>query len=216
MGLVSVLHRPFRQLTHSRTADHDIDECSGNQDISTGRGVFVEATAGTWMHGVASEHNWLYQWNFQLAQNVFVGMQQSETPYTQGNGANELAPSPWTINPYIDPTFEDCDQYDAQCRMAWYSIVTDCQDMYFYGSGFWTFFNNWNLCDGNCQTNGISVQGSSGLYWYGINVRNVENMLVDYQNPPVTQFNNPGGWGGIVGAYLAHSSETQSVLHDEI
>ena len=42
------------------TADHDLDGGNG-QTISTGRGLLVEATAGTWLHGTAFEHNTLYQ-----------------------------------------------------------------------------------------------------------------------------------------------------------
>ena len=65
------------------TADHDLDDGGKNtkQSISTGRGMLIEATAGTWLHGTAVEHNTLYQYNFQAAKNVFVGMQQSEAPY---------------------------------------------------------------------------------------------------------------------------------------
>ncbi|MCJ1300818.1 hypothetical protein MMC08_003617 [Hypocenomyce scalaris] len=85
------------------TADRDLDGVSiaGRSAISTRRGLLVEATQTTWLHGVAFEHNTLYQFNFNNAQNVYVGMQQSETPYWQGAGSPDLALVPWTpVNTY--------------------------------------------------------------------------------------------------------------------
>jgi glucan 1,3-beta-glucosidase len=77
------------------TADHDLDN-SAAQNIATGRGILVESTKATWLVGTAFEHNTLYQYNIVNAQNVFIGMQQCETPYWQGNGSLALAPAPWT------------------------------------------------------------------------------------------------------------------------
>ena len=69
------------------TADHDLDG-NENQNIATGIGMLIESTKGTWLHGTAFEHNTLYQYNFNNAQNVFAGMQQSKTPYWQGPGSS--------------------------------------------------------------------------------------------------------------------------------
>lgn len=41
------------------TADHNLDGGSGYTVISTGRGVLVESTKGTWLTGTGSEHHWL-------------------------------------------------------------------------------------------------------------------------------------------------------------
>lgn len=124
------------------TADHDLDGGNG-QTISTGRGFLIEATAGTWLHGTACEHNTLYQYNFNNAALVFAGMMQSETPYWQGNGSSALAPAPWTpLSAYGDPTFSNCASGDAECAMAWFARVSGSNNLYLYASGFWTFFNN--------------------------------------------------------------------------
>jgi glucan 1,3-beta-glucosidase len=61
------------------TADHDLDG-GFNQLISTGRGVLIESTRGAWLIGTAFEHNTLYQYNIVSAANLYIGMQQSETP----------------------------------------------------------------------------------------------------------------------------------------
>ena len=113
------------------TADHDLDG-GHDQNIATGRGFLVEATSATWLHGTASEHNTLYQYNFNNAANVFIGMQQCETPYWQGTGSSSLAPAPWsTLSSYSDPTFTNCGSGDAQCRMAWFARISGCSNLFF-------------------------------------------------------------------------------------
>ncbi|KAJ5665733.1 uncharacterized protein N7477_008181, partial [Penicillium maclennaniae] len=76
------------------TADHNLDGGSAYTVISTGRGVLVGATKGTWLTGTGSEHNWLYNYNFHSEQNVYAGMLQTESPYMQGSGATQTAPAP--------------------------------------------------------------------------------------------------------------------------
>lgn len=76
------------------TADHNLDGGSGYTVISTGRGLLCEATKGTWLVGTGAEHNWLYNYNFNGASNVFAGLLQTESPYMQGDGATKLAPAP--------------------------------------------------------------------------------------------------------------------------
>jgi glucan 1,3-beta-glucosidase len=197
------------------TADHDLDGGHG-QTISVGRGFLVEATSATWLHGTASEHNTLYQYNFNNAANVFVGMQQSETAYWQGNGSPSLAPAPWaTLSSYGDPTFTNCATNDAQCRMGWFARISGCSNMFLYGAGFWTFFNdNDGGCQaqGVCQTNAINVINTSSLSWFGINVKDNVNVIDNNGVALVTQNNNPGGSGGfgkngaVVGAFLTDST----------
>jgi glucan 1,3-beta-glucosidase len=196
------------------TADHDLDG-GHDQTISVGRGFLVEATSATWLHGTASEHNTLYQYNFNNAANVFVGMQQSETAYWQGNGSPSLAPAPWaTLSSYGDPTFTNCATGDAQCRMGWFAYISGCSNMFLYGAGFWTFFNDNNGdCQGQgvCQTNAINVQNTSSLNWFGINVKDNVNLIDNNGVALVTENNNPGGSGGfgqkgaVVGAFLMNS-----------
>ena len=188
------------------TADHDLDGNHG-QTIAVGRGMLIEATKATWLHGTGVEHNTLYQYNYHGAQNVFSAMQQSETPYWQGEGSPSLAPAPWTpLTTYADPDFSNCDAGDAKCRMAWYNIITGSSNLYIYGSGFWTFFNhNKQNCGNFCQTNACLVSGDTkDLHWFSINTKSNLNVIQDQtSNHLVTMNNNPGSWGAVVGAYLA-------------
>ncbi|KAF1351319.1 putative exo-beta-1,3-glucanase [Delphinella strobiligena] len=194
------------------TADHDLDGGHG-QTIATGRGFLIEATSATWLHGTASEHNALYQYNFNNAANIFVGMQQSETAYWQGVGSPSLAPAPWSVQTsYDDPTFTNCASGDAQCRMGWSARVYGSSNLSFYGAGFWTFFNdNDGACQVQgsiCQSNAISVDSTTGLEWFGINTKSTTNVVDSDGAALVTLSNNPGGAGGFgpagacVGAFL--------------
>lgn len=67
------------------TADHDLDG-GPTQNIASGRGLLVEAVNGTWLVGTGIEHNWLYNYNFGNASNVFAGLTQTETAYMLGAG----------------------------------------------------------------------------------------------------------------------------------
>lgn len=191
------------------TADHDLD-ANFNQLISTGRGALIESTRGTWLVGTAFEHNTLYQYNLVGASNVFIGMQQSETPYWQGTGGPAQAPAPWTPNSeYGDPTFSNCESDDPNCRMAWYQRIVSGSNLNVYGSGFWTFFNDVNDCqgvNGTCQNNAVEILSSpSQLYWWNLNTRGCLNMLTDDSVILEESADNSGSWGSIVAATLTHS-----------
>ena len=190
------------------TADHNLDGGSSYTVISTGRGVLVEATKGTWLTGTGSEHNWLYNYNFHAAQNVFAGMLQTESPYMQGNGATQTAPAPWTAeSAYADPDFSWCGGGDQKCRTSLATNVDGGKDVLLYNSAAWAFFNGqWTgdyttQCDGSCQTNMMRVANSpENLVWYSVSTRKTDTMILDNQSNP-TEYNHPGGWEAIIQAY---------------
>lgn len=190
------------------TADHNLDGGSSYTVISTGRGVLVEATKGTWLTGTGSEHNWLYNYNFHAAQNVFAGMLQTESPYMQGNGATQTAPAPWTAeSAYGDPDFSWCGGGDQKCRTSLATNADGGKDVLLYNSAAWAFFNGqWTgdyttQCDGSCQTNMMRVANSpENLVWYSVSTRKADTMILDNQSNP-TEYNHPGGWEAIIQAY---------------
>ncbi|RFU30600.1 hypothetical protein B7463_g5757, partial [Scytalidium lignicola] len=202
------------------TADHDLDHNEEfNQLISTGRGILVESKRGVWLIGTAFEHNTLYQYNFVSAENVFVGMQQCETPYWQGIGGPAENPTPWTPNAeFGDPTFSNCAEGDTNCRMAWYQRVVGGSDIYIYGSGFWTFFNDVGACqgvNGTCQDNACEIVGNpERLFWWNLNTRGNLNLLIDDGTILETSNNNPGSWGAVVAASLTHSGLSKGRRRD--
>ncbi|KAL4924517.1 glycoside hydrolase family 55 protein [Aspergillus undulatus] len=186
------------------TADHDLDGRNG-QTISTGRGLLVEATAGTWLVGTGFEHHTLYQYNFENARNVFSTMQQSESAYWQGPG-NMLAPAPWQDNTVAsDPDFSQCAAEDALCRMGLFERIHASSSLFLYGGCNWVFFNNGGNCNttsGKCQKNAIQIRNSSAVYLYGTNTKSTINMVLEGNNAIATEDENAGGWGGVIAAYL--------------
>ena len=89
---------PYIENMWGWVADHSLEN-GGAQNIAVGRGALIESTKATWLVGTAFEHSTMYQFNLNKAQNVFIGMQQTENPYWQGYGSTENAPSPWTLVP---------------------------------------------------------------------------------------------------------------------
>lgn len=194
------------------TADHNLDGGSGYTVISTGRGLLCEATKATWLVGTGSEHNWLYNYNFNTATNVFAGLLQTESPYMQGDGATLLAPAPWIAkNTYGDPDFSWCGGGDGRCRTSVSVNINGGNSLYLYNSASWAFFNGpWtgdysDQCSGNCQVNMNRVSGTPGeLYWYGTGTKSADILFLDGQSNPA-ELNNPGGWGGNMVAYRQFS-----------
>jgi len=185
------------------TADHDLDSNRG-QTISTGRGLLVEATKGTWLLGIGVEHNTLYQSNFHNAAEVFVGFQQSEAPYWQGSAtASTWAPAPWNSTALLpsDPDFSWCHPNDSQCRMALYQRMTGVRALSIYGGGFWTFFNHDEVCHGECQHDAVWVQNASGLSYFGLNTRSIGTMVQNNGKDWIMSADNKGGWVGAVAAF---------------
>ncbi|CAD6588583.1 MAG: hypothetical protein ASARMPREDX12_003380 [Alectoria sarmentosa] len=200
------------------TGDHSLER-GGHQNIATGRGILVEATQATWLTSTAFEHNTLYDYNRHNAQNVYAGLQQTETAYWQGAGSQQDAPAPWTANgQYGDPDFSWCGGGDQSCRMDLAQNIDGGSNLFLYGAAFWTFFHGevstcYNcaatICGANCTTNQARVTNSpQDLYWYGVNSRVADVMVLDDgENPP--QEWNPRGWGcgngclgGVIAGYL--------------
>ncbi|KAJ5931044.1 Pectin lyase fold/virulence factor [Penicillium verhagenii] len=190
------------------TADHNLDSSSLLTIVSTGRGILVEATKGTWLTGTGSEHHWLYDYNFNKAANVFAGLLQSESPYMQGSGEYENAPAPWTAEPrFGDPDFTWCGPNDQKCRTSLATNIEGGSNIALYNSAAWAFFDGyWNglynePCTGKCQTNMMRVSGApQNLVWYSVGTRQTDVMILDGKTNP-READHPGGWEGIIQAY---------------
>ncbi|CAG8942997.1 unnamed protein product [Penicillium salamii] len=190
------------------TADHNLDSQSMLTIISTGRGILVEATKGTWLTGTGSEHHWLYNYNFHNAQNVFAGLLQTESPYMQGKGEYQAAPAPWTaLAQYGDPDFSWCGADDQKCRSALATNIDGGSNLALYNSAAWAFFDgSWNglynePCEGECQSNMMRVTNDPvNLVWYSISTRKTDVMVLDGKTNP-REANHQGGWEGIIQVY---------------
>ncbi|KAF9890404.1 hypothetical protein FE257_006072 [Aspergillus nanangensis] len=158
------------------TADHELDLPDHNQiNIYTGRGVYIESQGAVWMYGTASEHHQLYNYQVTNARNVFMGMIQTETPYYQ---ANPNALKPFTSQKkWNDPDFANC-KTDG-CRKAWGVRVMNTSDLYIYGAGLYSFFENYGqtcLQTESCQENMVEVD-CSDVHIYGLSTKASVNMI---------------------------------------
>ncbi|KAJ3111779.1 hypothetical protein HK100_002560 [Physocladia obscura] len=160
------------------TADHDLDTAGHSQvSIFTGRGVLIESQGPVWLYGTAAEHNQLYNYQFSNAQNIFVAMIQTETPYYQ-SVPNAL--TPFAANSvYNDPTFSGCASSDLTCAMSWGLRVVNSNNVIIYGIGTYSFFQNYTqtcLTTYNCQKNIVSIE-SSTVAISGLSTVGTANMI---------------------------------------
>jgi hypothetical protein len=120
-------------------ADHELDLGDHNQiNIFNGRGVLIASEEGpVWMYGTSSEHSVLYNYQIANASSVYMGLIQTETPYFQ---SNPDASTPFTANAaYSDPVFSG----DASINKAWGLRIVDSEDVFVYGAGLYSFFDNY-------------------------------------------------------------------------
>ncbi|ORY68799.1 pectate lyase superfamily protein-domain-containing protein [Pseudomassariella vexata] len=200
-------------------ADHSLEDGT-TQNIAVGRGALIESTQPTWLVGTSFEHCALYQYNLNRASNVYIGLQQTESPYWQGTGQPNYAPAPWTPNTtYGDPTFSNCADQDAdgngQCFRAWAHHAAGSSDIVIHGSALWVFFNGMNdnkfqdaNCDkygGICQLNMIFLSDAVSTFMYSLGGKSTTNLVYDTTGGDINvaaMDDNVGGWGAVVAAYL--------------
>ena len=157
-------------------SDHELDLGDHNQiDIYNGRGVLIESDEGpVWMVGTSSEHSVLYNYQVANASNVYMGLIQTETPYFQ---SNPDATTPFTSNAaYSDPVFSG----SASVNKAWGLRILDSDDVYVFGGGLYSFFDNYDqtcLETESCQTNMVSLENSNNINLYALSTKASINMV---------------------------------------
>jgi glucan 1,3-beta-glucosidase len=165
-------------------ADHELDLSTwpgyrvNNQiNIYNGRGILVESKGPVWLYGTSSEHSQLYNYQIANAQDVWMGSIQTETAYMQAN-PNALAGG-FPPNPaYSDPDFATCTT--DSCKKTWGLRVLDSNDVYMYGGGLYSFFENYKqqcLDTESCQENMIEIQCSENVWLYGASTKASVNMV---------------------------------------
>jgi glucan 1,3-beta-glucosidase len=158
------------------TADHELDLEDHNQiNVYTGRGVLIESQSPVWLWGTSSEHHQLYNYQVSSAKHVFMGLIQSETPYYQSN--------PTSLTPFTpqdswnDPNFSNCKT--NSCRKSWGLRVLGSSDVFVYGAGLYSFFENYAqscLNSEDCQENMVEVD-CSDIHLYGLSTKAAVNMI---------------------------------------
>ena len=181
------------------TADHELDLADHNQiNIYTGRGILIESTQPTWLYGTASEHNQLFNYQLNNAQNVYMCLIQTETPYMQ---SNPDATQPFKANTkYNDPTY-DCTEQG--CKKTWGLRSVGSSDVLVYGGGLYSFFENYDqdcLLTRNCQANMISIEKST-VEMFGITTIASTNMITVDGTAAVQQADNIDVYGSSIAQF---------------
>lgn len=78
---------------------------------------------------------------------------------------------PFTPNSaYTDPTFADCVSND--CAKTWGLRIINCTNVFQYGAGLYSFFENWSsancLAAENCQQHMVDIQNSNDIYLWAL------------------------------------------------
>ncbi|KAI5124386.1 hypothetical protein M0805_008989 [Coniferiporia weirii] len=143
-------------------ADHELDPPFAEVSIYSGRGIYSQSAGPVWMIGTA-EHHVLYQYNLVGAQNHYMGLTQTETPYYQPNPA---PPAPFTSQTsYNDPT------YSLGQTMAWAVRINTSDNILIFGAGLYSFYQDYNqacLDTNNCQSQILDIDGVSTVSVYSL------------------------------------------------
>ncbi|KAH8117300.1 exo-beta-1,3-glucanase [Phellopilus nigrolimitatus] len=176
-------------------ADHSLDPSFGGITVYSGRGIYSQSAGPVWMIGTA-EHHVLYQYNLVGAQNHYMGLIQTETPYFQPNPA---PPSPFTsLTSYNDPT------YSGSQVMAWAVRVNNSQNILVFGAGLYSFFQNYNqacLDSNSCQTQIFDIDSVSTIDVYSLSTVASTFQLSVSENGIINQAANRNGLQSTVTAW---------------
>lgn len=191
-------------------ADHDADDANLTQiTVYSGRGLLIESTAGNiWLVGTAAEHHTLYQYQISGSQNIFGGQMQTETPYYQPNpDATKPFPPVASIH---DPNFaKSCAGKSSNCARAWGLRVLGSKNIFAYGAGFYSFFDNYSTtCSGttleNCQSSIVSIDSaSSRVALYNLNTIGATCQVQANDNGTcyASESSNPSGFAETVAIF---------------
>ncbi len=142
-------------------------------------------------YGTGVEHSILYQYNLHNAKNVAIFMAQAEQPYFQPVLAPPMAEDKSMYFASLiqkDRSSEpvigvDICKYEVgigdTCEMALSLKLKGVEDLFLYGTGFYSFFNAWSTdCRRSCQAELISIVQSSNIHLYVISVYGGEFMTM--------------------------------------
>ena len=188
-------------------ADHNLDEGAPNQiSIYSARGALFENSGPAWLWGTASEHSVIYNYQMNGVGSFFGGFMQTETPYFQ---PNPDVTQPFKFNSvYDDPTFTICKNDTSSdgvpCKDAWGMRILNSKDVLIYGTGMYSFFNNYEqpcVSGQNCQENMIRIQNSA-VQMFAVSTKAAVNMIVDENRGSVLDEDNRSNFCATLGYYI--------------
>ncbi|KAI0093571.1 beta-1,3-glucanase [Irpex rosettiformis] len=168
-------------------ADHNLDGKTDQVSLYSGRGLLSESKGPVWLVGTASEHHVLYQYYLNHAENHYMGLIQTESPYWQ---PNPPLPAPFTF----DTSFTDPDIVGQ--TSSWGLVVRKSKDIIILGAGLYSFYSAYTqacINSKSCQSQLLNVDSESeGVSVYSLSTVGVTSQLsVDGQSviPAVQNLN---------------------------
>lgn len=194
-------------------ADHDMDVVTQDQiDIYSGRGLLIESQGPTWLYGTAVEHNVLYQYQVSGAEDLFMGVIQTESPYFQVAPA---APAPFTTALGLfanDPTFANCTAGSLSCAVSWAVRILDSNNIYVLGAGLYSWFQDYQqticLAAEDCQDRVFGIEQSSNIWVYNLVTKGVVEMISPLNGVPTLSAANQNGFTASLLAWLEGANQT--------
>ncbi|KAJ5613709.1 hypothetical protein N7528_007363 [Penicillium herquei] len=191
------------------TADHDLDVESQDQiDVYAARGILIESQGPTWLYGTASEHQVLYQYELYQAENIVMGMIQTESAYFQPAPA---APLPFTPGLFPgDPDFTNCTSGSVTCPVAWGVRIMDSSTVYLLGAGLYSWFSDYSqtcVDEGNCQDRGFQIEESYDVWIYNLVTKAILEMVSPTGETPTYAKDNKNGYLSSLLAWIRGSEK---------
>lgn len=189
-------------------ADHDLDAPGQDQiDVYSARGVLIESQGPSWLYGTASEHSVMYQYQLSGAQNIMLGMIQTESPYYQ---SSPPAPAPFTPGLFPnDPTFANCTAGDSGCGVSWGMRIVGSSKVYLLGAGIYSWFSKYSqncLATNDCQDRAFEVVQSFDIWIYNLCTKAVKEMISPLGEVPTLGSDNKNGFLSSIMAWVRNPS----------
>jgi hypothetical protein len=109
------------------------------------RGVLIESKGPSWVYATSNEHSSLYQWQLAGAENIYLGMIQSETAYYEAGQTKASDPYRPGKTPGIggDPDFSHCPKTAGKkdvCNVGYaLRIIENSKNISVFGGGFYRY-----------------------------------------------------------------------------
>ncbi|RYP62497.1 hypothetical protein DL769_007276 [Monosporascus sp. CRB-8-3] len=193
------------------TADHDFDTADQTQiDIYVGRGMLVESKGPTWLWGTSVEHCVLYQYQLSGAENIVMGLIQTESPYFQ---SMPTAPAPFAPGAFPnDPAFHDCSPNSKTCGVSWAVRLIDSSAIHILSAGLYSFFSRYDqTCvqsdRHDCQDKIFYTEQSFDVWVYNLVTLGSVEMISPLNGVPTLGKPNKNGFASSILAWLGGAKQ---------
>ncbi|KAL3496443.1 pectate lyase superfamily protein-domain-containing protein [Aspergillus germanicus] len=148
--------------------------------------MWLGSKGPTWLYGTASEHNVLYQYELYEAENIFMGMIQTESPYYPPV-PNAPAPFEDALGAFdADPNFNNCATSDDDgCAVSWALRMISSNNIQIAGAGLYSWYQDHDPAEAcvdaqNCQQRLVSTYLSTQIWLYNLITIGAVEMVSPY------------------------------------